>query len=228
MQKSRPFRRPRRQSSPYGCTAPSPDPIHWTPKRRNFWKQLRSCFMCCCLCLADGPPPIGTPESGRSSFRSTPDSPGEVHPGENITAYSLGDLEETLEPAFFYDCFSSASNISSSSTQQEMGQMLGSQVTVTGPEEEDQGHQVPALTENPEPMEEQAEALVLVEAPVRGPTSPPSDRELELDALALDHQGQRILLALQSALHLERNPEPLVLSQAICLFIFIVCVYYFI
>lgn len=31
-----------------------------------------------------------------------------------------------------------------------------SQVTVTGPEEEDQGHQVPALTENPEPMEEQA------------------------------------------------------------------------
>ncbi|XP_046276261.1 uncharacterized protein LOC124076395 isoform X3 [Marmota monax] len=160
MQKSRPFRRPRRQSSPYGCTAPSPDPIHWTPKRRNFWKQLRSCFMCCCLCLADGPPPIGTPESGRSSFRSTPDSPGEVHPGENITAYSLGDLEETLEPAFFYDCFSSASNISSSSTQQEMGQMLGSQVTVTGPEEEDQGHQVPALTENPEPMEEQAEGVL--------------------------------------------------------------------
>ncbi|KAF7473420.1 Hypothetical predicted protein [Marmota monax] len=146
--------------------------------------------MCCCLCLADGPPPIGTPESGRSSFRSTPDSPGEVHPGENTTfilnkhwscsfssnptsteeypepstngqelglrAYSPGDLEETLEPAF-YDSFSSASNISSSSIQEEMGQMLGSQVTVTGPEEEDQGHQVPALTENPEPMEEQAE-----------------------------------------------------------------------
>ncbi|VTJ92322.1 Hypothetical predicted protein [Marmota monax] len=41
-----------------------------------------------------------------------------------------------------------------------MGQMLGSQVTVTGPEEEDQGHQVPALTENPEPMEEQAKGVL--------------------------------------------------------------------
>ncbi|XP_048652302.1 uncharacterized protein LOC107157145 isoform X2 [Marmota marmota marmota] len=160
MQKSQPFRRPCRQSSPYGCTAPSPGPIHWTPQRQNFWKRLRCCFRSCCQCLAGGPPPIGTPASGRSSLRSTPDSPGEVHPGENITAYSLGNLEETLEPIFFFESSSSASNISSSSTQQEMGQMLGSQVTVTGPEEEDQGHQVPALTENPEPMEEQAEGVL--------------------------------------------------------------------
>ncbi|KAG3270209.1 hypothetical protein H1C71_023034 [Ictidomys tridecemlineatus] len=107
--------------------------------------------------------------------------------------------------------------------------MLGSQVTVTGPKEEDQGHQVPALTENLEPMEEQAEAaLVLVEAPVQGPPPVPSDRKLELDEPAVDHQGQRLLLAFQSALHLERNPEPLVISQAICLLIFIICVYYFI
>ncbi|XP_077899127.1 uncharacterized protein LOC120884239 isoform X2 [Ictidomys tridecemlineatus] len=144
-----------------------------------------------------------------------------------LRAYSLGDLEDTLEPIFFFDSSSSASNISSSSTQQEMGQMLGSQVTVTGPEEEDKGHQVPALTGNLEPMEEQAEAaLVLVEAPIRGPPSPPSDRELELDKPAVDDQGQHPLLALQSALHLERNPEPLFFSQIIWLFVFIICVYY--
>lgn len=71
-------------------------------------------------------------------------------------------------------------------------------------------------------------ALVLVEAPVRGPPPPPSDRELELDALALDNQDQCLLLALESALHPERNSEPLVFSQAICLFVFIVFVYYFI
>lgn len=69
-------------------------------------------------------------------------------------------------------------------------------------------------------------ALVLVEAPVRGPPTPPSDRELELDEPAVDHQGQHTLLAIQSALHPERNPEPL-FSQAIGLFVFIVCVYYF-
>lgn len=44
--------------------------------------------------------------------------------GYVFQAYSPGDLEETLEPAF-YDSFSSASNISSSSIQEEMGQMLG-------------------------------------------------------------------------------------------------------
>nr|XP_040125562.1 uncharacterized protein LOC120884239 isoform X1 [Ictidomys tridecemlineatus] len=147
--------------------------------------------------------------------------------GYVFQAYSLGDLEDTLEPIFFFDSSSSASNISSSSTQQEMGQMLGSQVTVTGPEEDDKGHQVPALTGNLEPMEEQAEAaLVLVEAPIRGPPSPPSDRELELDKPAVDDQGQHPLLALQSALHLERNPEPLFFSQIIWLFVFIICVYY--
>ncbi|XP_077897103.1 uncharacterized protein LOC144364819 [Ictidomys tridecemlineatus] len=147
--------------------------------------------------------------------------------GYVFQAYSLGDLEDTLEPIFFFESSSSASTISSSSIQQEVYQMLGSQVTVTGPEVEDQGHQVPALTENLEPMEEQAEAaLVLVEAPVRGLPPPPSDTELELDAL--DNQDQCLLLALQSALHPERNSEPLVFSQAICLFVFIVCVYYFI
>ncbi|XP_040125561.2 uncharacterized protein LOC120884238 isoform X2 [Ictidomys tridecemlineatus] len=238
------------------------DPIHWTPQRRNFWKRLRCCFRSCCQCLAGGTLPIATPTSGRSSFRSTPDSPGEVHPGETITftlnkgwscsfssnsmcreeypepsttgqelglrEYSLGDLEDTLEPAFFYDSFSLASTISSSSIQQEVYQMLGSQVTLTGPEVEDQGHQVPALTENLEPMEEQAEAaLVLVEASVRGPPPPPSDRELELDEPAVDYQGQHPLLALQSALHLERNPHPLFFSQIIWLFVFIVCIYYF-
>lgn len=69
-------------------------------------------------------------------------------------------------------------------------------------------------------------ALVLVEAPVQGPPPPPSDRELELDEPAVDHQGQHPLLALQSALHPERNPEPLVFSQIIWLFVFIICVYY--
>ncbi|KAF7463648.1 Hypothetical predicted protein [Marmota monax] len=55
---------------------------------------------------------------------------------------------------------------------------------------EDQEHQVPALTENPELMEEEAEAAgpppVLGDAPAQIPPPPPPEIELELEGPVQD------------------------------------------
>ncbi|KAM5150080.1 zinc finger protein 624 isoform 1-T2 [Callospermophilus lateralis] len=103
------------------------------------------------------------------------DEPVFPSPEGDVLANSLESLVETLEPAFLDDYPSSMSTISSSSTRQKLDLILArvisslldvhslqnrpgnihSQVNVTGSQMEDEGHQVLALIENPEPMEEE-------------------------------------------------------------------------
>ncbi|KAG3270299.1 hypothetical protein H1C71_023110, partial [Ictidomys tridecemlineatus] len=87
-----------------------------------------------------------------------------------------------------------------------------SQVMVTGAEMEDQGHHVPDLTENPEPMEEEAEAAgpppVLGDTSAQIPPPPPPERELDLERPAMADPGQELLLDPQAAPLTKTNPEP--------------------
>ncbi|KAG3270300.1 hypothetical protein H1C71_023110, partial [Ictidomys tridecemlineatus] len=127
-------------------------------------------------------------------------------------AHSPRSLVETLETAFISDTPASLSTISSFSIQQEMDLMSESQVMVTGAEMEDQGHHVPDLTENPEPMEEEAEAAgpppVLGDTSAQIPPPPPPERELDLERPAMADPGQELLLDPQAAPLTKTNPEP--------------------
>ncbi|KAG3270206.1 hypothetical protein H1C71_023027 [Ictidomys tridecemlineatus] len=146
------------------------------------------------------------------------DEPIFPSPEGDVLANSLESLVETLEPAFLDDYPSSMSTISSSSTQQKLDLILArvisslldvhslqnrpgnihSQVNVTGSQMEDEGHQVPALIENPEPMEEEVGAtgppLVLVETPAQVPPPPPPERELEPEIPAMAPPAQKLLV----------------------------------
>ncbi|KAG3270292.1 hypothetical protein H1C71_023099, partial [Ictidomys tridecemlineatus] len=105
-----------------------------------------------------------------------------------------------------------------------------SQVMVTGPDVEDQGYQVPALTENPELMEEEAEAAgpppVLGDAPAQIPPPPPPEIKLELERPAMADPGQELLLDPQAAPLTENNPEPPFFDPSLPFFLLFVLLFY--
>ncbi|XP_047399761.1 uncharacterized protein LOC124979303 [Sciurus carolinensis] len=86
----------------------------------------------------------------------TQEEPGPGTAGKELglRENSMDSLLHTLESDFLCDLPSSMSTMLSSTTQQELELMLESQVTMTGPDMEDQGPRVPDLRENPELMEE--------------------------------------------------------------------------
>ncbi|KAG3270211.1 hypothetical protein H1C71_023036, partial [Ictidomys tridecemlineatus] len=145
-------------------------------------------------------------------------------------APSLRSLVETLETALVSDSLSSGSTISNFSTQQETDTVLGSQVIVTGAEMEDQGHHVPALSENPELMEEEAEAagppLVLGDAPAQIPPPPPPEIELELEGPVMADPDQELLLDPQAVPLTETNPEPPFLAPNFLFFVLFILMFY--
>ncbi|XP_077899088.1 uncharacterized protein LOC110597402 isoform X2 [Ictidomys tridecemlineatus] len=133
------------------------------------------------------------------------------------TLETIPSLPCLLSPVFFI--------------QQEMDLMSESQVMVTGAEMEDQGHHIPDLIENPEPMEEEAEAAgpppVLGDTPAQIPPPPPPERELDLERPAMADPGQELLLDPQAAPLTETNPEPPFLAPTFLFFLlFILCFYF--
>nr|XP_040125546.1 uncharacterized protein LOC120884233 [Ictidomys tridecemlineatus] len=135
------FRRPHRQSSPYGCTAPSPDPNPRMARRRNIMVRMgcwwRSCSHHLCPCvnrqgrptrnnrgpLRQRPSTTDLMEDSNRGFQSRAvlEGPGPSTSGNELglRAQSPESLEDTLEPDCLDEDSSFTSSTSSSSTKEE-------------------------------------------------------------------------------------------------------------